>query len=219
MNQTSARPKSLKNRNQSIHGLYGITPNLIDTAVLLNQTEQILTGGAQLIQYRNKIADKTLRRHQANLLLRLCRTYATPMIINDHLDLATEIDADGVHVGQNDVDITAARKLLGTDKIIGATCYNRLDLAIQAESKGADYVAFGAFYPTSTKQNTVTAPLDILVQARKILTIPIIGIGGINLTNAQTIIKNGADAVAVSYTLYQAKDIHKTAETFSRFFV
>ncbi len=219
MNQANARPVSLKNRNQSIYGLYGITPNLTDTAVLLSQTEQILAGGAQLIQYRNKIADKALLRHQANLLLRLCRTYATPMIVNDHLDLATEIDADGVHVGQSDMDIAAARKLIGTDKIIGATCYNKLDLAIRAQSKGADYVAFGAFYPTSTKLNTVTASLDILVQAKKILTIPIVGIGGINLTNTQTLIKNGVDAVAVSYALYQAKDIHKTAETFSRFFV
>ncbi|SFK23229.1 thiamine-phosphate diphosphorylase [Nitrosomonas aestuarii] len=208
----------MKKRNQSIRGLYGITPDLTDTAVLLNQTEQILTGGAQLIQYRNKLANKVLRRHQANLLLRLCRTYATPMIVNDHLDLATEIDADGIHVGQSDVDITAARTMLGRDKIIGATCYNRLDLAIQAESKGADYVAFGAFYPTSTKQNTVFAPLDILVQAKKTLTVPIIGIGGINLTNARTLIENGANAVAVSYALYRAKDIHKTAETISRFF-
>lgn len=205
-------------KNWKIIGLYGITPDLADTATLHAQTNQILAGGAKLIQYRNKKANKVLRKRQAKLILQLCRAYGIPLIINDHPDLAMEIDADGVHIGEHDADITAVRDQLGTNKIIGASCYNNLELAIHAEAKGADYVAFGAFYATSTKQNTVIAPLEVLNQAKRVITVPIVGIGGINLVNARIIIKNGADAVAVSNALYQAADVCKTAMTFSQFF-
>lgn len=205
-------------KNHLINGLYAITPGLVDTTLLLTKTEQVLAGGARLVQYRNKAADKRLRHDQAKSLLQLCRSYDSPMIVNDYVDLAAEIDADGVHVGEHDADIEATRKLLGANKIIGASCYNTLELALQAEKKGADYVAFGAFYPTLTKQNTVTAPIGILSNAKKMLTIPIICIGGINLTNALPLIQSGADAIAVCNALYQAKDIYKTAETFVQFF-
>lgn len=204
--------------NHLISGLYGITPDLADTDYMLAKTEQVLAGGARLIQYRNKVANKALRRQQARLLLQLCRSYGIPMIVNDCIDLVAAIDADGVHVGEHDTDIETARKQLGTNKIFGASCYNSLELAIQAEKKGADYVAFGAFYPTLTKQTAVAAPLGILNHAKKILTVPIVGIGGINLTNALPLIKSGANAIAVCNTLYQAEDTYKTAKTFSQFF-
>lgn len=140
------------------------------------------------------------------------------MIVNDDVDLAAAIDADGVHVGERDTGIKTARKLLGANKIIGASCYNMLELAIQAERKSANYVAFGAFYPTITKQTAVVAPIDILGSAKIKLTVPIVGIGGINLTNALPLINNGADAVAVCNALYQAEDISKTAKMFTQFF-
>ena len=205
-------------KDRLISGLYGITPDMTNTDALLARTEQVLKGGARLIQYRNKAADKALRYHQAKLLLQLCRSYDIPMIINDYVDLAVEINADGVHVGALDTSIKTARSLLGTNKIIGASCYNTLELAIQAEKNSADYVAFGAFYPTYTKQTAVVAPISILCSAKKILTVPIVSIGGINLTNALPLIKSGVDAVALCSALYQAEDPCKTAETFARFF-
>lgn len=205
-------------KHRKINGLYGITPDGMETAELIAKTEQILAGGAQLIQYRNKNADKDLRTQQAVALLQLCRRYGVPMIVNDHLDLTMEIDAEGIHVGKHDTNVAAARQQLGRDKIIGSSCYNEFELALLAESQGADYAAFGAFYPTSTKQNTVVAPQGILSQAKNSLNVSIICIGGINQTNALPLIKNGADAVAVSNALYQAADIYKTAQSLSQLF-
>ena len=132
--------------------------------------------------------------------------------------MAKQINADGVHLGKQDADIATVRAWLGTNKIIGASCYNCITLATQAEKDGADYVAFGAFFSTSTKHDTVAAPIDILNRAKKVLEVPVVGIGGINLTNAPSLIKNGADAVAVCHTLYQSDDVHKIAMTFSHYF-
>ncbi len=205
-------------KKHSINGLYGITPDWNNTAALLTKTEQILLGGARLIQYRNKTADMALRHNQAELLVQLCRTFNTPLIINDCIDLAIAVDADGVHIGEHDEDVATARRLLGASKIIGVSCYNRLELAIQAEANGANYVAFGAFYPTTTKQNTVTAPINILERAKKILAVPVVGIGGIKISNATYLINSGANAIAVSNTLYQVKDPRRTAEKLTRFF-
>ncbi|MCB1937535.1 MAG: thiamine phosphate synthase [Nitrosomonas sp.] len=203
-----------------IGGVYGITPDRADTADLLSKTSQVLAGGVRLIQYRNKTADADLRNTQAKSLLQLCRQYDVPLIINDHIDLAMEIGADGVHVGEQDASVANTRKLMGPEKIIGASCYNRLDLALTAQAEGADYVAFGAFYPTTTKQNTVVAPLEILDQANKAaLSIPVVSIGGINTANALALIQAGADAIAVSQALYRAEDICKTAKVFSGFFL
>ena len=204
--------------NHMISGLYGITPDMADNDDLLARTEQVLKGGARLIQYRNKAADEALRHDQAKSLLQLCQSYGIPMIVNDHVNLAAEIDADGVHVGAHDTGIKTARRLLGANKIIGASCYNALELAIQAEKNSADYIAFGAFYPTLTKQAAVVAPISILNNAKKMLTVPIVSIGGINLTNALPLIKSGVDAVAICSALYQTEDPCNTAETFARFF-
>jgi len=206
-------------RSYRISGVYGITPGMADTAVLLDKTFHALAGGVRLIQYRNKTADMDLRRKQASLLLKLCRKYDVPLIVNDHIDLAMEIDADGVHVGEQDVSVANARKQLGSEKIIGTSCYNKLELAKMAQAEGADYVAFGAFYPTTTKQNTVVAPLEILTQAKAVLSIPVVSIGGINTANALTLIKAGTDAIAVSQALFQAENIRETAEAFSGFFL
>lgn len=205
--------KSLK-----INGLYAITPDLNDTHDLLNKTQQVLEGGAKLIQYRNKLAHGILLREQAGLLLQLCREHGVPLIINDYLELAIEIDADGVHVGQDDVSVTEARNQLGHSKIIGVSCYNNPDLAIQAEKQGADYVAFGAFFPSLTKSNTVLVVANLVVQTRKKIVIPIVGIGGIQLTNATAVIQSGCAAIAVCYDLFQAKDIKATAVQYSQLF-
>ena len=201
-----------------INGLYAITPDLSNTTDLLDKTQQVLAGGAQLIQYRNKSADDALRREQAGLLLQLCREYQVPLIINDHIDLAVALDADGVHVGRDDHSIGDARRQLGQDKIVGASCYNNLDLALRAEELGADYVAFGAFFPSLTKTNTVPVSPHLVDHAKQKVTVPIVGIGGIRLANAATVIRSGCDAIAVCNDLFATENVEAQARRYARLF-
>lgn len=205
-------------RSQEISGLYAITPDLENTNDLLNKAQQALEGRVQLIQYRNKLANEILRRKQAKLLLQLCREYGIPLIINDHLDLAIEIDADGLHVGQDDISVTQARNQFGQDKIIGASCYNNLNLAVQAEKEGADYVAFGVFFSSLTKPNTISVTMDLVDQAKKRISLPIVAIGGIKLANARTVIQGGCAAVAVCNDLFHTGNIKATATQYSQLF-
>ncbi|MDE2387620.1 MAG: thiamine phosphate synthase [Betaproteobacteria bacterium] len=201
-----------------ISGLYAITPDLNNTDVLLDKTQQVLAGGAQLIQYRNKSAHDALRRQQAGLLLKLCREYKVPLIINDHIELAAALDADGVHVGRDDGSIGDARKQLGQDKIVGASCYNDLGRALQAQALGSDYVAFGAFFPSLTKTDTVSASKKLVGQAKQKMTVPVVGIGGIRLANAVTVIQSGCDAIAICNDLFTAENIQVRARQYARLF-
>lgn len=205
-------------RGFKIGGLYGITPDMADTAALVAATRQTLEGGARLIQYRNKTACRTLRLEQACSLNRLCREFCVPLIINDHADLAAEVDAAGVHLGRDDALIAEARREIGSAKIIGVSCYDRLEYALQAEHQGADYVAFGAFFTSITKLDTVPAPVGLLRQARRDLRVPIVAIGGIALENAGHLVRTGADAVAVSSALFNVSDIRQSARDFSCLF-
>lgn len=201
-----------------ISGLYAITPDCADTESLLVMTKKALAGGAKVIQYRNKIADAMLRRKQAGELASLCRDYNVPFIINDHLDLMLEINADGLHLGRNDISVSDARTTLGNNKIIGASCYNQINLAVHAEDQGADYVAFGAFFTSITKPDAVVAPLGILVSAKQKLRTPVVAIGGITRLNATMLIARGGDAIAVSNALFGARDIQVMAKSFSQLF-
>lgn len=205
-------------RNPKISGLYAITPELENTDDLLDKTRRVLEGGAQLLQYRNKSASRILLREQAGLLLRLCREHGVPLIINDYLDLVIEIDADGLHVGQQDASILKVRNQLGCNKIVGASCYNNLDLALQAEKEGADYVAFGAFFPSLTKPNTVSVTMNLIGEAKNKITVPIVGIGGIRLTNAKKVIQSGCAAVAVCNDLFQSENIKVKAAQYAQLF-
>lgn len=200
--------------NKAISGLYAITPDLADTAVLLAKTQAALAGGARLLQYRNKTADENLRREQAAALRELCRRYGAMLIINDHVELAREIDADGVHVGVDDAGVAAARTRLGHSKIIGATCYNDLQRALAAAAQGADYVAFGSFFASAVKPGAVRAPLALLQQARRQVTVPVVAIGGITLDNAAGLIDAGANAVAVISALFAVPDVEVAARKF-----
>jgi len=204
--------------SRAIAGLYAITPETTDTAALLRMTRQVLEGGAQLIQYRNKAADIALRIEQATLLADLCRKAAAPLIINDHPDLAAELDADGVHLGKQDISIAEARRQLGRGKIIGVSCYNKLEQALEAEREGADYIAFGAFFGSGTKPRAVTASLDLLQRAKRKLHIPIVAIGGINFANAAQLIRHGADALAVVNGVFATQNVRYAAEDISRLF-
>lgn len=201
-----------------IEGLYAITPNLLDTAELLNKTQQAIAGGAQIIQYRNKLASPSVLIEQAKLLAQLCRDYKVPLIINDHVDLAADIDADGVHLGQHDAPLSAAKERLGNAKVIGVTCHNRLDLAIRAAHEGASYVAFGAFFSSVTKPDAVPVTINLMNQAKKSVSIPIVAIGGIRLANAETVLQSGCAAIAVCNELFYADEIAATATKFTQLF-
>jgi thiamine-phosphate pyrophosphorylase len=202
----------------NIKGLYVVTPDVLEVDLLCTKVQSALKGGASLVQYRNKYADKQLLLKQATALLVLCRSYGVPLIINDHLDLCARIDADGLHLGATDSDLSAARRLLGPEKIIGASCYNWLELALQAEDAGASYVAFGACFPSETKPNAVHAPLSLISQAKQKLSIPVVGIGGITLDNAPLVIQAGADAVAVITDVFYDDDIQDISHRYSQLF-
>ncbi len=201
-----------------ICGLYAVTPDEPDTGLLTAKVRAALTGGAKLVQYRNKIADAALRLEQAKALLALCRQHAAPLIINDDLGLAMEIDADGLHLGSGDGSIAAARAELGPRKLIGASCYNVLQKAVTAEREGADYVAFGSFFLSSVKPGAIHASLELLREAKQRLSVPVVAIGGITLANAPQLIAAGANAVAVISALFAAPDVRLAAQNFNALF-
>ncbi|HWU65899.1 MAG TPA: thiamine phosphate synthase [Methylophilus sp.] len=205
--------------NFSISGLYLVTPDCDDTTVLCAQVGQALQGGVALVQYRHKTASESLRLEQASALLALCRRASVPLLINDHVALAMQLDADGVHVGQHDSAITTARAVLGNSKIIGASCYNRFELAEKAQAAGADYVAFGACYPSSTKPHAPKASAALFTQAKQSLSLPVVGIGGITLDNAPPLTEAGADALAVITDIFQAADIAARCRQYQSLFV
>lgn len=202
-----------------IHGLYAITPDLEDTDQLCKMVEASILGGASVIQYRNKIAKQPLLSSQAEALLAICRRHQIPFIINDHIELCLALDADGVHIGGDDGDIAATRAKIGPDKILGVSCYGDFARAQTAAELGADYVAFGACFPSSTKPNAPRAELNLFTQAKS-LSVPCVAIGGITLENVGSVVTAGASAVAVIGELFNRdiQDIAACAEQFSSFF-
>ena len=179
----------------------------------MEQVNAAIQGGARIIQYRNK---HQLDPDIALALAKLCRQNMIPLIINDSIELA--MFADGVHLGKDDGDVAAARQTLGNNAIIGVSCYNDLQRAIEAEHAGADYIAFGSMFPSSTKPHAVPASLALLEQAASVLTIPIVAIGGITPQNAASVILAGAHAVAVINAVFAAPDITRAAQQFSALF-
>ena len=202
---------------KAIKGLYAVTPDTDDTAALLRMTQAALSGGARVFQYRNKTAAPSLRLTQAQALLQLCNQWSAILIINDHVELAAEIGAHGVHIGGEDGSLADARALLGDTKLIGVSCYRELTLAKAAVDGGADYIAFGSFYASQVKPGAVRAPLSLLSSARA-FGVPVVAIGGITPENAGALITAGADAIAVISALYAAPDISVAARQFDHLF-
>jgi len=200
-----------------LQGLYGITDGSTGTE-LLQKVTQAIQGGLNILQYRSKSHDYQQRLDDALRLRELCCTYHIPFIINDDITLAKLLYADGVHIGQHDGSIQAARQQLGANAIIGVSCYNQIDLALQAQAQGASYVAFGAFFNSPTKPNAPHVSMHTLRQAKQKIHIPICSIGGITLDNASQVINNGSDMVAVISSLFSASDIDTAAQQFSRLF-
>ncbi|MGB9992516.1 thiamine phosphate synthase [Pseudoduganella rhizocola] len=201
-----------------MQGLYLVTPDWDDTEALLRHTEQALATGIAMLQYRHKTAGPQQRKEQAQALLQLCRRYATPFIINDHIDLCRELDADGVHVGGTDAGVQQARARLGRHKIVGASCYGELQRALDAQRDGASYVAFGGFYPSRVKRyDFVTSP-EILDRARVMLRVPCVVIGGMTPENARPLVQRGAHLVAAISSVYGAEDTPQAVTAFRRLF-
>ncbi len=203
---------------RGISGLYAVTPDTVDTPGLLAKVEAALSGGARLLQYRNKSASAALRLTQGRALLALCWEYQVPLVINDHLDLALALDAHGLHIGGEDGSVVEARKRLGPDKILGVSCYGRIENALAAAEAGATYVAFGGFFPSKVKPGAARTPVELLSEAKRELTLPLVAIGGITLDNAPALLAAGATSVAVISALFDAPDIRGTARRFSTLF-
>jgi thiamine-phosphate pyrophosphorylase len=183
-------------------GLYLITPDEADTARLLDRVGAVIEFAA-LLQYRNKIASPALRRTQAGALHRLCAERGVALIVNDDLALARDIGADGVHLGEDDGDPRAARERLGAEALIGVSCYDNLDRARSAADAGASYIAFGAFFPSSTKPLARRAGFDLLRDSAT-FGLPRVAIGGITPDNARSVIDAGADLIAVISGIFDA---------------
>jgi len=198
-----------------VKGLYAITdPLLLPADRLVRAVDDAITGGARIIQYRDKHADPKT----AAVLAGLCRSRGVLFLVNDDPALAARVDADGVHLGQDDPDLATARALLGTDRIIGISCYNELDRARAAVRSGADYVAFGSFFPSAIKPRAVRAEPELLRAARAELAVPIVAIGGITPDNGAQLVEAGADALAVINAVFGAHDIAGAAKRFARLF-
>jgi thiamine-phosphate pyrophosphorylase len=200
-------------------GLYAITDSkLLSPERLVEAVALAIQGGAAMIQYRDKGDDPMRRQWEATDLSNMCRPLGVPLIINDDVELAAQVMAKGVHLGKGDADIASARAKLGPNAIIGVSCYNDLDCAIAAEQAGADYVAFGSFFPSRTKPNAVKADVELLHQAKQRLSIPVVAIGGINADNGAELVEAGADMLAVITELFGQADVLGAAEKFSRLF-
>jgi thiamine-phosphate pyrophosphorylase len=199
-------------------GVYAITPETADTDRLLTQVEAALAGGVAAVQYRDKSDDVARRHEQASELVALCRRFRVPLIVNDDLRLADLCDADGVHLGRNDASLREARIILGKDKFVGTSCYQSLDLARAAQAAGADYVAFGSFFPSPTKPAAGRADVELLHEASLVIRIPIVAIGGITLDNAPALLDAGADSLAILSALFDAADIRAAAHDLNQLF-
>ena len=206
--------KMMKNLH-IIKGLYAVTPEEKDLFVLSSQVESCIKGGARLIQYRSKTLSKIEQNKQARKIKMVCDYYKVPLIINDDIELCRILDADGVHLGENDDSLEKARLILGPSKIIGVSCYNSIDRVKKAVDKGATYIALGACFPTITKPNAPIASLDLIALVLKKFKIPVVAIGGINLENIELLINEGINCVAVINSLFKTKDIEGMARQFS----
>lgn len=201
-----------------MRGLYAVTPDEADSARLMALVLSALAGGTRIVQYRNKSTDAALRREQATALCALCREHGAALIINDDLELAMAVDADGLHLGGEDGSLAAARARLGPDKLLGASCYSRIDNARRAIAEGADHIAFGSFFVSTVKPGAVRSSPSLLAEAKLKFNVPVVAIGGITLENAPQLIAAGADSVAVISALFGAPDVMRAAREFNTLF-
>lgn len=180
-----------------LQGLYAITDDKLLEGHLPEAVAAALDGGCRLVQYRSKRDDAKRKLQEARALLKLCEQRNAKLLINDDVELALAVGAHGVHLGQTDLDLASARAALGVEAIIGISCHDQLALAQIAADGGADYLAFGRFFPSSTKPEASAAPLAVLTEAQQWFRLPLAAIGGITLSNAPQALDAGADLLAV----------------------
>jgi thiamine-phosphate pyrophosphorylase len=190
-----------------INGIYAITPDWHDTKKLVAKTDEILSNKINLLQYRNKKADKQLRMTQAKELQALCHRYQVPFIINDDYELCSILKADGIHLGKDDITIEEVRDKLGNKTIVGISCYNDSKRVTEMMTTSCDYIALGACFPTKTKPNAPHASLNFLEHVVETSIKPVVAIGGINLDNCSPVINSGVNAIAMINALYSTDKV------------
>lgn len=206
-------------KSNLLHGLYVLTDTgLLPGEKLLSGVEAAIRGGAKLVQYRDKSPDHARREREARALLDLCRKHEVTFIVNDDVALAQRIAADGVHIGRDDGSLEQARVQLGPHAIIGVSCYDSLQRATDAAHAGADYVVFGSFFASPSKPDAVTSPLSLLGTARRLLSIPVCAIGGIQPEHGAELLAAGADMLAVISGVFAAADIQRAASEYAQLF-
>jgi len=189
-------------KNSLLIGLYAITPDNLKEDELYGKVHKLLQNGVRIVQYRDKLRSGKDRLIISKQLKTICQSFDSLLIINDDVHLAKKINAHGVHLGQKDISCTEARNILGSDPIIGISCQNNFELALKAQHQGADYVAFGSIFKTTTKQDVVYCSLEDLKNFVGNLEIASVAIGGINLNNCQEVKRSGVDMIAMSSGLF-----------------
>lgn len=205
-----------EHKRNRLRGLYLITPDCDDTGRLIALTRSVLGARPALLQYRSKLADESVRHAQALALAALCREAGVALIINDSVELALAVEADGVHLGRDDGDLAGARARLGRERIIGMSCYDEWSRAAAAVEAGADYVAFGALFGSTTKPGVARAPLTLVSRAARELAVPVAAIGGITLENAAMVREAGVALVCVISDVFGAADPARRASELVR---
>ena len=201
-----------------IKGLYVIADTAtIEEERFFEKAEIAIAAGCHVLQYRDKTNDHTKRLRQASQLSRLCKEAGSVFIINDDAELAIQVNADGVHCGINDRSVSEIRRSY-PELLIGASCYDSLQRANEMIAAGADYVAFGRFFASTTKPGATPANIDILRQAKQQLKHPVVAIGGIGAENAGILISSGADAVAVIGGVFNTRDVYDSSKKISELF-
>ncbi|MDC0197659.1 thiamine phosphate synthase [Candidatus Thioglobus sp.] len=187
--------------NQKIKGLYGITP---DEDLNINLIENAIKKyNIKILQYRRKVVNIKNKAEEATILLNLCIEYNTLFIVNDDVNLCKKVGAHGIHIGQGDINVRSAREILGDKYIIGVTCHNSLELALEAERSGADYIALGAIFKSKNKSESIHCSLSQVTEIKKNISIPIVGIGGVNLENQYSLYQAGCSSVAMIDGLFK----------------
>jgi len=192
---------------KTLSGLYAITnENLMPEKFFLSMAETALASGVSVMQYRDKSTDTNKRLNQASALKKLCDHYSAIFIINDDVKLAKQVDADGIHIGKNDLSLKETKEQLGNNKIIGVSCYNQLSLASDAIKNGANYIAFGSFFGSSIKPDAPHASSDLISSIKQQYNIPVCCIGGITIENHRPLLEAGTDMLAVISDLFSQPD-------------
>lgn len=194
-----------------MRGLYVITDDSLSDEVIIQKSEETLKGGTRILQLRDKKREDDEVYSLAHKLQSLCKAHKALFVIDDRLDLVKRIDADGLHIGKEDVSYEEARKIL-PDKIIGVSCYGSVKKAKEMQEKGADYVAFGSFFPSKTKPKSGVVSLDVIKRAKEELSIPVCAIGGIDQSNIEEVVKRGADMISIISAVMREKESQKVTE-------